>query len=363
VIDALGDGSADVAWTPPFCYVIAHDRHGAEAKLQVVRKYESSVVLIGRTGRGEPGVPEDLAGRAVAVPGNLGPELLRRLAGWLENVAPGWQPVQVERDVDAVRMLVEEPRRVVAAASSWVFSGPADYVGDGRKELARVRPGTLEETREIGRLSEIVEQDLVEYRGCILARTDAGIERLEDLAGRGFAFTNRTSTSGYIFARALLRQVGVNVGDELFVGGHPDVVQEVWMGRAAGGAVYYSPAGSTQREDGSMVGDARGRFLRRLTSQQDRDRLLQQVRILALTDPIPSDVFCVRSGLPAETWSTLAASLQKVFRTPEGRQVLYELTGGVAVGRTSDATFNGFRRALDEAGVSADEMLAASDRK
>ena len=47
------------------------------------------------------------------------------------------------------------------------------------------------------------------YRGQIIARTDSGIESLEDLAGRKFAYVDPASTSGFILPRSRLKQHGV----------------------------------------------------------------------------------------------------------------------------------------------------------
>ena len=80
----------------------------------------------------------------------------------------------------------------------------------------------------------MAEQSIV-YYGCILARTDCGVRRLEDLNGQPFAFSDETSTSGHIFARALLEPRGRRPWATCyFAGGHPNVVQAVADGKVDG---------------------------------------------------------------------------------------------------------------------------------
>jgi len=363
VIQALGSGQADVAWIPAFAYVLAHARSGAAAKLQVVRSLDLFVIVIARTGGGEPAALTDLAGRRIAIPRNLNPKLRKVLRGRLDRAAPGWVEVPANDDKEAVRLLVERPGSVDAAASSHVFSGPHDLVGDGRKELEYDRPGTLRETRVIDSSEDPVAQDTTTYNGCILTRTDSGIRRLEDLNGRSFAFSDETSTSGHIFARALLNRASVTLGHVYFAGGHPNVVQAVMDGKVAGGAVFYSPPGEREVRDRTLVGDARRLIIKRMPEDESRRHLLEVVRIIALTDPIPNDVCCVRKGFSRRVWERFETSLQRFLETPEGLSAYHDLVAGVAAAPCNNAAFDPFREALRQSGVTAGKILEAAEKK
>ncbi len=363
VIQALGTGQADVAWVPAFAYVLAHARYGAEARLQVVRAYDLDAVVVVRTGRGEPVSLADLAGHGVALPGDLPGGLAEEVRAWLDREAPGWVAVKVADDVAAVRLLLDEPGRVAAAVSSHVFSGPNDLVGDGRKRLESERPGTMAATRVLATTGRRVARRTTTYNGCILARTDSGIRGLADLEGRTFAFSDETSTSGHIFARALLDRAGVRLGRTFFAGGHPNVVQAVADGKVAAGAVFYSPPGERERRERTFVGDARKLILKRFATDSERLRFLAEVRIVALTDPIPNDVCCVRKGFPRGTWERFARSLQRFLDTEAGRSAYFDLVAGVAAAPCDDTAFDGFRDALRRSGVSAGRLLEAEEAK
>ncbi len=363
VIQALGAGQADVAWIPAFAYVLANARYGAEARLQVVRSVERYAVVVTRSGAGEPDRLEGLVDRKVAFPRTVHGRLRAIVVSALDEIAPGWVEVPVETDRDAVWRLVERRDGVAAAVSRHVYSGPHDLVGDGRKELEGARPGTMVETRLAWTSSEPAEELSSVYYGCVLARADGDVRRLADLNGKSFAFSDETSTSGHIFARALLNREAVSLGHVLFAGGHPNVVQAVFDGKVAGGATFYSPPSAANYRDGTLVGDARFLILKRMQTVAEREAYLEQVRVVALTDPIPNDVCCVRRGFSEPLWEQFQASLQRFLGTPDGRSAYYDLVAGVAAAPCADDDFDQFRAALQAAGVSATQLLEAEEAR
>ena len=363
VVQALGTGQADIAWVPAFAYVVAHARYGAEARLQVVREAERYAVVVTRSGAGEPAGLADLAKKRIAIPKSFSPELRATLTPELNRWAPGWVEVPAADDKDAVQQLLDRADAVDGAASSWVFSGPKDLVGDGRKLLEYDRPGTLEKTRIVFKTGEAARERVTVYYGSVLTRTDSGVSRLEDLNGRPFAFSDATSTSGYIFPLNLLNASSVKLGHVYFAGGHANVIQAVADGKVAGGSSFYSPPGKVNEIEHTYVADARHLVMKRIPTDEGRLAFLDQVRVLALTDPIPNDVCCVRRGFPKSTWDRFERSLQKFIATPEGLRAYLDLVAAVAARPCDDATFDGFRSALRATGVSAVQLLEAEEEK
>jgi ABC-type phosphate/phosphonate transport system substrate-binding protein len=363
VVQALGAGQADIAWVPAFAYVVANARYGAQARLQVVREAERYAVVVTRNGEAEPSKLGDLAGKRIALPKSFSPELRATLAGELDRWAPGWSDVPVADDEAAVQMLLDRADVVDAAASSWVFSGPKDLVGDGRKLLEYSRPGTLEKTRVVFRTEHASRERVTVYYGSVMTRVDSGVSRLEDLNGRPFAFSDATSTSGYIFPLNLLNRSSVKLGHVYFAGGHANVVQAVSDGKVAGGSTFYSPPGKVNEVERTFVADARHLVMKRIPTDGGRLAFLDEVRVLALTDPIPNDVCCVRRGFPRATWDRFERSLQKFIATPEGLRAYLDLVAAVAAKPCDDATFDGFRSALRSTGVSAVQLLEAEEEK
>lgn len=362
VIQALGADQADVAWMPAFAYVLANQRYQAQAKLQVVRAVDRFAILVTRDGTADPADVASLAARRIAFPQDMNDALRSRLTDVLDREAAGWIEVPVASDKDAVRRLVETPLEVDAAASSYVFSGPHDLVGDGRKELEYDRPGTLDETRIVYTTDQPVPEKAGVYYGCIMSRTDSGSRRLEDFSGRSFAFTDETSTSGHIFPRMLLNAANVDLGRVYFSGGHANTVQAVWDGKAVGGSSFYSPPGAKQAREGTLVGDARMLLLSRMDPERRRT-FLDEVRIVSLTDPIPNDVCAVRKGFSNSLWQRFYDSFQRFIQTEQGQEAYFDLVAGVEAAEIDDSSFDGFRNALETSGMSADSLLKAAEQK
>ena len=362
VIQALGSGQADVAWIPAFAYVIANARYGAEARLQVVRSAERSGLVVVRSNDGALESLEDLAGAGIAMPGDLAPELEEMMRRVLDERAPGWIEIAVETPKDAVRELLDRPADISAAVSSWVFSGPYDFVGDGRKELEYERPGTMQSTRELFRTETPVLERVTHYHGCIFSRVDSPMRRVRDFNGRRFAFSDETSTSGHIFPRMLLNREGVTLGRVFFAGGHPNVIQAVLEGKADGGSGFYSPANEMQREQGFYVGDARYLIIKRMR-EEERLGLLDEIRVLKLSDPIPNDVCAVRQGFSEAKWKTFEESFQRYLETDEGLEVYFDILAAIGAARTDDSAFDGFREALRASDISAEGLLEDAERR
>jgi len=281
----------------------------------------------------------------------------------LDRWAPGWVEVPAAGDKDAVQALLDRSDAVDAAASSWVFSGPRDLVGDGRKLLEYDRPGTLERTRVVFKTERPARERVNVYYGSVMTRTDSGVSRLEDLNGRPFAFSDATSTSGYIFPLNLLNASSVKLGHVYFAGGHANVVQAVADGKVAGGSTFYSPPGKVNEIEHTFVADARHLLMKRIETDEGRLAFLDEVRVLALTDPIPNDVCCVRRGFPKATWDRFERSLRKFIATPEGLRAYLDLVASVDARSCDDAVFDGFRTALKATGVSAVQLLEAEEEK
>jgi ABC-type phosphate/phosphonate transport system substrate-binding protein len=100
-----------------------------------------------------------------------------------------------------------------------------------------------------------------------------------------------------------------------------------------------------------------------MKTMEERRSYLEQVRIIALTDPIPNDVCCVRRGFPESVWRRFEASLGRFLETPDGQGAYYDLVAGVAAAPCTDADFDEFRDALRQSGVSAAKLLDAAEEK
>ncbi|MBI2892615.1 MAG: phosphate/phosphite/phosphonate ABC transporter substrate-binding protein [Deltaproteobacteria bacterium] len=202
----------------------------------------------------------------------------------------------------------------VDARSAGSYEELVDLVAAGRVDLAALSPLTYVTATRHGADLEIVatpvERGSPTYLGYIVVRADDQRYRhVGDLAGARFAFVDRTSTSGYLYARALLREFGVDpdrdLGETIMAGSHPEVTRAVLEGRADAGAV------------GSSLFDPPNAIL------GSRDRLL----VIGKTARIPFDAYCVRPDLDEGATRRIerallaisaSASLQRMVAAPLG---------------------------------------------
>ena len=148
------------------------------------------------------------------------------------------------------------------------------------------------------------------YRGQIMVRTDSGINSLDNLQGKRFAFVDPASTSGHFYPKTLLLSKGLDpktfFSKTIFAGSHNAVVLSIYKGEVDGGAAY----------DGSRAAVAK--------SYPD---VFDKIKVLAYTKEIPNDTVSVRKELPADLKVRLRNGLKKISDSPEGSKVLKRLYG------------------------------------
>ena len=158
----------------------------------------------------------------------------------------------------------------------------------------------------------------------IVARSGSGIERIEDLRGKRFAFGDRMSTSSYLVPRSMLAEAGIRLEDlkeHAFKGNHDDVARAVLAGEYDAGGLMESTA---------------GKFLD------------QGLKVLKTSVEIPEFNICASKGLDAGTQESTRKALAALNRRNEGHaQVLamidQEYTGFVAA---EDGDYDGVRKLM-----------------
>ena len=146
------------------------------------------------------------------------------------------------------------------------------------------------------------------YRAEIITQTSSGINTLADLRGKRFAFVDPASTSGYLFPVAGLKKAGYDpqkfFGQSIFAGSHNNVVLAVYQGRVDAGAVF---------EDA------------RATVQKSVPDVMQKVKVVWKSDPIPNDTVSFRKGLPEDVKVKVTNALLRFSQTPAGLDALKSL--------------------------------------
>lgn len=146
------------------------------------------------------------------------------------------------------------------------------------------------------------------YKAQIIAQAGSAINSLADLKGKRFAYVDANSTSGYLFPRVGLKKAGFDpdklFGQTIFAGSHNNVVLAVYQGRVDAGAVF---------EDA------------RATVQKTMPDVMQKVKVIWKSDPIPNDTVSFRGDLPADIKDRVTKALLRFSQQPAGLDALKSL--------------------------------------
>ena len=168
------------------------------------------------------------------------------------------------------------------------------------------------------------------YAGQILVRSGSGIDTLEDLNGKTFAFTDPASASGYLYPVALLEKSGVKLGRSFFAGSHPAAALAVVNGTADAAAT---------------VADIRNEMV------QDYPDIKQATTVLARTEDIPNDTITAGPNVSPEVADTYRRALLEVASSEEGKKALAAIYEWEGVSRADESIFDPVRQAVQALGI------------
>jgi len=191
-----------------------------------------------------------------------------------------------------------------------------------------------------------VRKGLEKYRGQFIARTESGIEKLEDIEGKTIAYTDAASTSGYMYPSATLQKNGIKPAKYFFAGGHPQVVLSVYEGTADVGCTYWSPPA----ENGEIK-DARKRIL------ETHPDVIEKVKIVGFTEWIPNDTVTFRQNFPTEMKQQIVDALLEFAASEKGHEILIELLDIDGFVLADNADYDVVRETLKLLKIDVDEKI------
>jgi phosphonate transport system substrate-binding protein len=217
------------------------------------------------------------------------------------------------------------------------------------------------------------------YWAQFLVQRESGYDSLDDLAGLSWAYPDPGSTSGYMVPLLTMNEAGVEAGATVEAGGHPQAALAVYRGDADFATTFYSPPllpegewaegdppdipdellaeCAVTPEDQLWCGEYRV-LDARASARAEAPDIVQQVKILAITQGIPNDTLSFGPDFPADIRTQIEDALTAFAETPEweesiGNQDFYGWTG---ISPAEDAEYDGLRQIVDLVGIDLDSL-------
>jgi phosphonate transport system substrate-binding protein len=218
------------------------------------------------------------------------------------------------------------------------------------------------------------------YWAAYIVRRDSDIYTYGDLAGRSWAFPDSGSTSGFIAPSVELAAAGIEPGERVEAGGHNQVVQAVYSGEAEFGTTFYSPPlvpGAPWRigdnpepydltvdesrldaEGNLFVGDIRILDARANIRETAPD-VVDQVRILRLSAPIPNDTLSFGPEFPADLRTQIFDALVAFSQTEGWAQSIgsEDFYGWSGIDPIDDSAYDPVRLQFEILGLTEEDVF------
>lgn len=164
------------------------------------------------------------------------------------------------------------------------------------------------------------------YRAEILVKKGSKIKNWKDLKGKSISVQNPTSTAGYVFPVAELKQKGLDVTKDcklVTVTGHDQAVLNVLNGDTDAAFVF---------EDARNI------------VKKDNPKIMSQVVPIYFTRPIPNDIISVIPSMSKSFRKKLAKAFIAVGKSKEGKKVIESVYSHEGYAYAKDSDFNIIRK-------------------
>lgn len=164
------------------------------------------------------------------------------------------------------------------------------------------------------------------YRAEILVKKGSKIKNWKDLKGKSISVQNPTSSAGYVFPVAELKQKGLDVTKDcklVTVTGHDQAVLNVLNGDTDAAFVF---------EDARNI------------VKKDNPKIMSQVVPIYFTRPIPNDTISVIPSMSKSFRKKLAKAFIAVGKSKEGKKVIESVYSHEGYAYAKDSDFNVIRK-------------------
>jgi phosphonate transport system substrate-binding protein len=183
------------------------------------------------------------------------------------------------------------------------------------------------------------------YNSQILVQTDSGINDLNGLKGKKFAFVDPISASGYLFPTLLVKtKTGQDpktfFGSTIFSGTHDNAALAVYSGQVQGAATF-----NDARTDAGMPAD-----------------IMQKTKVIDAAGPIPNDGVAVAKGFPDDLRVQVTKALIDYCASDAGKTQCKSLFGWDGLKEVQSSFYDPIRDAAKLAGIDVAAEAAKTPR-
>jgi len=184
------------------------------------------------------------------------------------------------------------------------------------------------------------------YKGQIIAHVDSKIEKIEDLNGKRFAFTDASSTSGYLYPTKILSDHGVKLANSMFAMKHDNVVTMIYQKQVDAGATFYS-----EPKANGEINDARARVKTQFPDVE------QKIKIIALTNDIPNDPVVFNKNMKPDMYNKIIVALKEYAATEYGKKTLNDLYSVDGFVDCNDDDFKELKLILQQSNTDVEKLV------
>jgi phosphonate transport system substrate-binding protein len=229
------------------------------------------------------------------------------------------------------------------------YTGVVEALRVGKLDVAFLAPASYVLAKNEANVKVVLKSErkgIPTYFAAIITRADSGINTLEDLRGKTFAFGDSLSTTGHVFPRKMFKERGIDPVRDfkqiLYSGGHDATVLAVLNRKVDAGATY---ANSPDSQDTA--------WMRYLKDPAD----VKKIHAIAFSEPIPADNLVIRGDLDDAIAKKIVDVFINLSRDPAGKKMLRELYQIDGFVTATDKDYDSVREAFKIAGIPLKEAL------
>jgi phosphonate transport system substrate-binding protein len=270
-------------------------------------------------------------------------------------VIVGFMPSATEEVMKAnadviVKRLAKESGLEIKADVSKDYLSMIDKLGSKKMDIAFINSLGYLLARDWSGAQAIMQlkgvDGKMDYRSAIIAHTDSGINSVKDLNGKNFVYTSPYSMAGYLMPLYVFTENKVKPSSTAFVSNYTSVISGVYNKKAAGGAIYYHKPDRYGR-----IRDARENFI------EKHNDLLENVKIIDLSGPIPNSPIVFRKALPEDVKSTLTNAITRLGNDQATLAALGKMYDATGFGPADDASFKKIQAILKKLNKKVEEIV------